>query len=170
MGTASAGLPVTAGRSAQEESRVRLGHVLGAGILALLAASCRLGDPTDAGSINVYLDLDKTTLPLDEVVTITVTARNVGYDPITLTGPSDCLLHVEVVTNAGQLVWQSNTSCAGNTVTESVAAGESKVQAFTWNGTNQAGARLAAGFYHVRGVARLTGGAYGGPLVSVALE
>jgi hypothetical protein len=68
-------------------------------MVALLATSCSLGGPADAGSINLYLSVDKSTLAIDDSMTITVTARNVGYDPLTLTGPSACLLYIEVRSN-----------------------------------------------------------------------
>ena len=48
--------------------------------------------------------------------------------------------------------------------------GFEKTQTVTWNGTNLAGARLTAGFYHIRGIARVTGSAYIGPPLSVSLE
>ena len=139
-------------------------------MMAVLASACSLGSPADAGSINLYLEVDKATLPIDEVMTITVTARNVGFDPLTLTGPSDCLLYIQVLSNQGQVVWHSNGTCVGSTVTEEVVPGQDKIQAFTWNGTNLVGARLASGLYHIRGVARVTGLAYVGPALSVALE
>jgi hypothetical protein len=149
---------------------VRFRHAVGSFLLALSATSCSLGGPADAGSINLYLEVDKASLPIDESMTITVTARNVGYDPLTLTGPSDCLLYVEVLNNLGQVVWNSTGSCTGGTVTQEVAPGADKVQSFTWNGSNLAGARLTAGYYNVRGVARVTGAAYIGPMLSVSLE
>jgi hypothetical protein len=155
---------VTGGRS------VQLRQVVGASVLALLASSCSLGGAEEAGSINLYLEVDKATLPIGESMTITVTARNVGYEPMTLTGPSDCLLYVEVLNNQGQVVWHSYGSCTGSTVTEEIQAGQDRVQSFTWNGSNLAGARLAAGFYHIRGIARVTGAAYMGPPLSVSLE
>lgn len=153
-----------------EESSVRPVRWIGPLAAALLAASCSLGDPVDAGSINVYVALEKGTLPIGESVVVTVTARNVGYDPLTLTGPSDCLLYIEVLSNQGQVVWNSNGDCIGSTVTEEIRAGEDYVQQFSWGGVNLAGARLPSGFYHIRGVARVTGAAYTGPVVSVALE
>ena len=139
-------------------------------MVALLATACSLGDSADAGSINLYVAVDKGTLPIDEAMTITVTARNVGYDPITLTGPSDCLLYVQVLSNQGQEVWNSNGTCVGSTATEELVPGQDKVQVFIWNGTNAAGARLPSGFYHIRAVARVTGAAYVGPPVSISLE
>ena len=149
---------------------MRFRHVVGSFLVALSAASCSLGDAGDAGSVNLYLEVDKATLPIGESMTITVTARNVGYDPLTLTGPSDCLLYIEVLNTVGQVVWNSNGSCVGGNVTQEVTPGNEKVQAFTWNGSNLAGARLTAGYYNVRGVARVTGAAYIGPPLSVALE
>ncbi len=143
---------------------------IGSLVALLVAGSCSLGDPVDAGSINVNLTLEKGTLPIGESMVVTVTARNVGYDPITLTGPSDCLLYIEVFSNQGQVVWHSNGECVGATATEEILAGDTYVQQYTWNGTNLAGARLPSGFYHIRGVARVTAAPYAGPVVSVALE
>lgn len=139
-------------------------------MVALLATSCSLGSPADAGSINLYLEVDKATLARDDSMKITVTARNVGYDPLTLTGPSDCLLYVEVLSNQGLIVWNSNGECTGSTVTEDLVAGQDKIQSFLWNGSNFAGARLASGYYRIRGVARVTGATYLGPQLSISLE
>lgn len=149
---------------------MRFRHVIGACTLAVLSTSCSLGDATDAGSINVFVEVDKPTLQIGESMIITLTARNVSFDPLTLTGPSDCLLYVEVVTNQGQVVWNSNGNCSSSIVTEEIAPGADKVHSITWDGTSLAGARLGAGFYHIRPIARVTGGAYAGPVVTVALE
>lgn len=138
--------------------------------MALLATACSLGNTADAGSMNLYAATDRSTLLIGESMTITVTARNVGYDPITLTGPSDCLLYIEVLSAQSGVVWHSNGGCIGSTVTEELVTGQDKVQAFIWNGTNLAGARLSSGFYQVRAVARVTGGAYIGPPLSVVIE
>lgn len=151
---------------------MRFRGVIGALSGLLLAASCSLGDPDDVGSVNLYLDVDKGTLPVGESMTITVRALNVGYDPVTLTGPSDCLLYVEVLSNQGQIVWhsQGQGQCIGQSVTEELVPGFEKTKAITWDGTNLAGARLTAGFYHIRGIARVTGAPYIGPPLSVSLE
>ncbi len=139
-------------------------------MLAVLASSCSLGNAADAGSINLYLEVNDASLAIDEAMTITVTARNVGYSAMTLTGPSDCLLSVEVLSNQGTIVWRSNTNCSGSPVTESLEPGQDKVQAFTWHGEGLAGSRLASGYYNLRGVARVTNAAYQGPLLSVSIE
>ncbi len=135
-----------------------------------LAASCSLESTGTAASINLYVSVDQSTIDVGESMNITLTARNVGYDVLTLTGPSDCLLFIEVLDNQGAVVYHSNGGCTGSSVTEELQAGETKVQTFPWNGSNLAGARLPPGFYHIRGVARLTGGAYNSPLLSIALE
>ena len=125
----------------------------------------------DAGSINLYLDVDKGTLPVGESMNITVRALNVGYDPVTLTGPSDCLLYVEVLSSQGQVVWHSQGAVQRPDRDRGVGAGlregpdgESGT-APTWPGR-----RLTAGFYHIRGIARVTGSTYIGPPLSVSLE
>jgi uncharacterized repeat protein (TIGR01451 family) len=141
-------------------------------LLALSTASCSLGDSVDAGSINVFVAVDDAQLTVgEETITFTVTARNVGYDPLTLTGPSDCLLYVEIFNTQGTMVWSSvQGSCQGATVTEEIAAGQSKDQSFPWNGVNVAGAYLAPGLYLVRGVARTPGTSSVGPALTVALD
>lgn len=152
---------------------MRLRHLIAASSLALLATACSLGDTVDAGSINVFVDVNDSQLTVGkETITITVTARNVGYDPLQLTGPSDCLVYVEVFNSQETLVWTSNQSsmCQGATVTEDVAAGQAKVQSFSWNGTNIAGAGLPPGLYLVRGVARTVPSSSIGPALTVALD
>lgn len=151
---------------------MRFRHLVSAGMLAVLATSCSLGDSADAGSINLYLEVNDASLAVDEAMTITITARNVGYSNITLTGPSDCLLYVEVLNNQGNILWSSSTTanCTGSTVTETLEPGQDKVEAFTWHGESLAGARLAAGYYNLRGVARVTNAAYQGPLLTVSIE
>lgn len=149
---------------------MRIRHVIGMFAVALTSASCSLGGAEDAGSMNVYLSVDKATLFVDDTMTITVTARNVGFDPVSLTGPSDCLLYVQVVDGQGTVVWSSNGGCSPLVVTEEILAGLDKVQSFRWDGTNLAGSRLASGFYHILGVARVTSGAYAGPPLSVTIE
>lgn len=138
-------------------------------VAAAVSAACSL-DTTEESSVNVYVSVDRAVLHDGQVMTATITARNVGYEAFTLTGPSDCLLFLEVLDTQGNVVWHSNGTCAGQTVTEALAPGEDKVRSIMWNGSNLAGARLPPGFYHVRGVARVTGGAYNSPLLSVALE
>lgn len=137
--------------------------------IALAAAACSL-EPDHVSSVNVFVSVDRAVLGDGQLMTVTITARNVGYGAITLSGPSDCLLYIEVLDPQGNVVYHSNGACSGQTVTEELAPGEDKVQSFVWNGSNLAGAKLTAGFYHVRGVARVAGGAYNSPLLSVALE
>jgi len=150
---------------------VRFRHVLGACALALATASCSLGDATDAGTINVYIDVNDSNLTVgQESINITVTARNVGYSPVTLTGPSDCLLIVEVRDQQGALVWSSNGGCTGAQVSEELAAGLDRVQQFPWDGRNNGGGFLAPGLYNIRALARLTTGNYPSPPITVALD
>ena len=150
---------------------VRFRHVLGMSALALSAVSCSLGTATDAGFINVFIDVSDSQLTVgSESITFTLTARNVGDSPLTFTGPSDCLLFVEVRDTQGNVVWNSNGSCQGANVTETLAVDAEKVQAVVWNGSSLAGAFLAPGLYNVRAVARVTGGAYVSPSATVALD
>ena len=136
----------------------------------VLASGCSLGDSQDAGSVNLYLEVDKSTLGVGDSVKITVTARNVGFDPLTLTGPSDCLLYVEIRNQQNTVIWHSNGNCSGSNVTEQLDAGQDAVKVITWYGVNLAGSRPLGGYYTVRGIARVTGGAYIGPPLTIALE
>lgn len=148
---------------------MRFRRVIGAWLAVVLTASCNLGGPADASSIDLNLEIDKPTLPIDEFMTITVTAQNVGFDSLTFTGPSGCLLYVEVLSSQGSVVW-TNGNCTDGTVTEELAPGAFKIRSFTWDGSGLAGARLASGIYRIRGVARVTGEKYVGPPLSIALE
>ncbi len=145
---------------------MRLRHVIGAGSLALLLISCSLGDSADTRSINVFVEVDKSVLPIGESLTIITRAKNVGYDPLTLTGPSNCLMWVEILTSAGQVIWRSDTQCSSTSVTETLAPGAEKSQTFIWPGTNQDGGQLS-GDFHLQPVARLSTGATAGPLVTI---
>ena len=150
---------------------MRFRHVIGACALALATASCSLGDVTDAGTINVYIDVNDSQLTVQqESIIFTITARNVGYSPVTLTGPADCLLVVEVRDQQGTVVWSSNGGCTGAQVSEELAAGLEKVQQFTWDGRNNGGGFLAPGLYNVRALVRLTTGNYPSPAITVALD
>lgn len=151
---------------------MRFRDVINAGMAVLLATSCSLGEPNDAGSLTLDVTVSHATLPVGEEMQITVVARNVGFDPLSLVGPEPCLLYVEILTNQGQVIWSSNTInvCGSATVTEALAPGADLRRTFTWQGVNFAGARLSAGFYHIRPIARLTPAPYVGPATSVALE
>lgn len=141
-------------------------------VVALVAGSCSLGDNSDDQVIELYVDISDAQLAIDEEMTITVTARNVGFDPVPLSGPAGCLLYIDVLDNQGTIVWTSNTNanCGTQTATETIVVGVDKVASFNWHGENLAGARMTGGFYHIRAVARLTGSLYFGPPLSVALE
>ena len=148
---------------------MRLRHVVGACVLGLLATSCSLGDSAEDNPINVFIEVDKAVLQEGETMTITVTVQNVGYDPVTLTGPSDCLMFVDILNSQGSVVWNSIAGCTGSTVTESVGPGLTRSQSFTWDGSNLAGAPVTSGPYYIRPVARVTGGAIAGPVRSISI-
>lgn len=152
---------------------MRFRDVIGAGLVVLSAASCSLDVPSNVDTINVFVGVDLDgALQVGDSVTITVTARNVGVDPLTLNGPSDCLLYAEVVNSLGSVVWRSNTpsNCGGNIVNVDLVVGVDRVQTFVWRGTSDAGERVSSGYYQVRGAARLTGAAYLGPSIGIAVE
>lgn len=150
---------------------MRFRHVIGAGLVVLSAGSCSLDVPSNVDSINVFVGVDlQGALLRGDSVTIVVTARNVGFEPVTLTGQSDCLLHAEVLNSLGAIEWQSNTNCVGNTVTVDLVVGVDRTQTFVWRGTSLAGSPISSGYYSIRGVARVTGGAYIGPSIGIAVE
>jgi len=150
---------------------VRFRHVPGVLALALAAVSCSLDTPLDAGAPEVLIELSDDQLTVgQESITITVTLRNVGYGAVTLTGPSDCLLFAEALTQQGSQVWSSNAGCSGANVTEEIASGQTKTQSFSWGGTNTLGQGLAAGVYVVRGVARTADRATVGLALTVSLD
>ena len=138
--------------------------------MAVVTGSCSLGNPVDAGVINLFVATDKPTLGQDETMIITVTAKNVGFDPIQLVGQANCLLAVDVLDTQGAIVWNSNINCPGASITEDLVVGTDKIQNFEWNGTNQAGGRLGSGFYHLRAVARLSTQTYFSPSLSIAID
>jgi hypothetical protein len=151
-------------------SLVRIRNVIRTCVVALLLTSCSLGDPVDTPSLNVFVEVDDPQLTVgQESITITVSARNVGYSTLTLTGQTGCLLYVEVFNPQGTVVWNTQSSCSGGTVTEEIAVGENKVQSFTWDGSNLGGGLLPAGLYLLRGAARTSGSTFVGTL-TIALD
>jgi hypothetical protein len=116
----------------------------------------------------LYLEVNTGTLAIGEMMSITTTARNIGDDRLTLTGPSDCLLFLRISNSLGTVVYESN--CSGPTVTEELSAGQEKVQVFSWGGTSSAGSRLPSGFYQIQAVARVTGNASAGPPLFITVE
>ena len=150
---------------------MRIRHIIGVFAVALGSASCSLGGPEDAGSLNVFVETNDSFLAVDDsMMTITVTARNVGYNPVTLAGPSDCLLSIEVRDTQGTVVWYSYRDCVGVPVTEELIPGQDKVQVFTWSGVNSEGTRVTGSYYYIIGVARLSGEQYAGPPLTVTVE
>jgi hypothetical protein len=136
-----------------------------------LLASCSLEIAPNTSNIIVTIAVDKGTLLLDESVLITVRAQNVGYDVITLTGPSACLMYVQIrSTETGVLVHDSAADCSGTTVTEEIAPGEERTQTFSWDGLSDGGARAVAGFYSIRGIVRVTGDPRTGNPATIAVE
>lgn len=139
-------------------------------LVALAALSCNsLESPEDDDAIAIYLEMDNTTLSEGESMSITITARNVGFMPLVFTGPSDCLLYIEVWNTNGQREYNSASSCSGGTVTEELAVGGEKVTTITWDGNRTGGVRLH-GTFLIRPVALVAGGARVGPGVSVLVE
>jgi hypothetical protein len=150
---------------------VRIRRLIGILGVAIASSSCNLDVPDDGVSLALYIAVDKGTIELGDSVTVTVTARNVGFEPFTLTAPSDCLLYIDVYDARDSQIYNSALSCTGASVTQEIAAGADFVRTFVWHGNGTAGARVPSGLYRIRPVAQLTGRpGYPGPSATVAVE
>jgi hypothetical protein len=136
---------------------------------ASVLTACSLGGP-EPGTISLTLEVDRTSLPVGETMQITTTARNLGEQMITLTGPNDCLIYIEVFAQVGGSVYDSLDNCTGATVTENLAPGAERTQVFTWAGVSRFGTRLTSGPYTLRAIARVTGNHYSGPALQIQVE
>ena len=139
--------------------------------LAVLAApSCNL-ETTDntRDAIALFLEIDQTTISENEAMNVTVRAENVGSETLTLSGPSDCLLYIEVIESSGTRVYNSAQSCAGSSVTEELAPDAIKEMTFTWNGRQNSGERVI-GTFVLRPVALVSSGARAGPGATVIVQ
>lgn len=140
-------------------------------LLAGALGSCSLDSTGNGPAIALDLEVDRTTLPRDATMIITARARNVGVSTLTLTGPMDCLLFIEVfVSGNNSPLYSSAADCTGVAVTEEILAGGQKEQVFTWAGVSNNGTRLPEGGYSIRAVARVTGNGYAGPPLVIRLE
>ncbi|HWP03847.1 MAG TPA: hypothetical protein VNL96_10350 [Gemmatimonadaceae bacterium] len=142
-------------------------------LIAMVALASLLGscDPLAPGGsgVELYLELDKTTLPVGETMTILARARNVGVKTITLAGPRDCLIYFEVFASGGAKVYTSDV-CSGPMVTEELQPDEEKPQVFVWDGSSNSGIRLGTGIYMLRAVVRVQNDPYAGPGVNIRIE
>ncbi len=146
-------------------------NLLGVLALPLTVLSCSLDVPNDVGNIVIYLSVDKETVHLDETVTVTATVKNVGYDGVTLTGPSDCLVYIQIRDSNGVTMYDAGKGCVGQSVTEALAGGEEQSRSFVWNATTPTGVRAPLGFYTIRAFARLAGSLYLSPSsIYIAVE
>jgi hypothetical protein len=107
------------------------------------------------GVLDVQLSLGANTLSTGQTTDITVTARNSGEGPISLEGPSDCLLAIRILNGAGTVVYNTDRNCAGATISAQLGGGQQRVQAFAWDGRSNAGVRVPPGSYTIEGVVRL---------------
>ncbi|HEX7122603.1 MAG TPA: hypothetical protein VF178_09570 [Gemmatimonadaceae bacterium] len=147
---------------------------LSRGLLSLLVPavlSCTSFDSPGGPGIALYLELSATTVPTSgDPINATIIARNVSTGPLTLSGPNDCLLYVEVWNSRSQRVYSSASQCAGAVIDEELGPGETKTATVTWAGTTTNGDRLPAGIYRMHPVALLPGGAYSQPGANVRVE
>lgn len=151
------------------EVRMRLYRAIVPAVSVLLA-SCSLGGP-EPSSISLSLEIDKEILAIGETMQITATATNFGYEPLSLTGPTGCLIYFQVQPAAGGIsVYNSSDGCTGVTVTEEIASGAQKTQVFVWEGLGSNGVRLGSGQYILRGNVRVTGNTYLGPALAFRIE
>lgn len=139
--------------------------------MGLALSSCSLEVPDDGVSIALYISVDKGTISLGEVVNVSVRAVNVGNEAFSLSGPSDCLIYVDVYDADDARIYNSASFCTGNEVTQEIPAGAELVRSFVWDGSGSAGSRVPSGLYRIRPVAQLAGRpGYPGPSATVAVE
>lgn len=146
-------------------------------LLSLLAAAAAVsavscGDPwgTDDGKIALYVEVDRSVIAQGEELTIVATARNIGSQPVTLSGPADCLLFFEVLNSDGTGVYNMADECTGAATTVTVEAGADLERTLKWQAQGRSGLRVAPGYYLIRAVARLLPDAYAAPPVQVLVE
>lgn len=139
-------------------------------LAAMAVVSC--GDPwgTDDGKIALYVEVDRAVIAQGEELTITATARNIGSQAVTLSGPSDCLLFYEVLDSDGATVYSMADECTGGTTTVTIEAGADFERILKWQAQGRAGLRVEPGHYIIRAVARLLPTAYAAPPVQVLVE
>ena len=107
------------------------------------------------GVLDIQLSLSTSTLPNGQTTDITVTARNSGEGPISLEGPSDCLLAIRILNSAGTVVYNTDRNCSGATISAQLGGGQQRTQTFTWNGSSNAGVRVPSGSYTIEAIVRL---------------
>jgi hypothetical protein len=140
-------------------------------LATLTTLSCNsLETAPDTERLTILTALDKFTLSLDETMAITITVHNVGFDPLVLTGASDCLIYIEVRNTDGERPYTSASQCSGNNVTEEIAPGEERIQSFIWDGRTNAGIRVPSGHYLIRPVVMLASGARPGVGEQITVE
>jgi hypothetical protein len=99
-----------------------------------------------------------------------VTIHNVGLEPLALSGPSDCLIFIEVRDIDGDRPYTSAAQCSGITVTEEIAPGAQRHQSFVWDGRTNSGVRVPSGHYLLRPVVLLASGARPGVGEQITVE
>ena len=107
------------------------------------------------GVLDIQLSLGTNTLLTGQTTDITVTARNSGEGPISLEGPSDCLIAIRILNSAGTVVYNTDRNCSGSTISAQVGGGQQRVQAFAWDGRSNSGVRVPTGSYSVEALVRL---------------
>lgn len=139
-------------------------------LTAMALVSC--GDPwgTDDGKIALYIEVDRTVIGQDESLTMTLTARNIGSEDVTLSGPEDCLLFYEVLNTNGTNVYSLTDECVGAATTVTLAAGADLVRTLVWQAQGRNGTRVGQGYYFIRAIARLVPDAYAADPVRVLVE
>jgi hypothetical protein len=137
----------------------------------LLTLSCNaLETDPERERLTILTSVDKSTLGLNETMSIAVTVHNVGLEALPLTGPSDCLIFIEVLDTDGDRRYTSASQCSGNTVTEEIAAGAQRTASFLWDGNANSGSRLPSGLYLLRPIVLLSSGARPGLGEEIAIE
>jgi hypothetical protein len=143
--------------------------------LLILSAALGLGgcgslDVTPPTGLSVLLSVDNPVLALGATMHIVVTVTNAGKKAETLSGPSGCLVFVQILSQTSALVYSSTDTCTGDVTMVSMAPGESRTATIDWDGRSTAGSRLPAGQYALRGGVLQTGLARVGSSLLITIE
>jgi hypothetical protein len=136
----------------------------------LAAVSCSLDEPVSEVTLAVTFGVSAPTVPTGGTIEVSVTARNYGSAPVTLSAPSQCLLFFQVHAVGGNVMFRSFDECVGNSTTQVIPPGEEFSMSFQWDGRGSTGARLVGGTYLLRAGALLGASAILGSSGTINVE
>lgn len=135
-------------------------------VLALLLTALPRGLAAQ-GVLDVTLSADRTAYPVGAPVTLTLTARNRGDVPLTLTFPSGQLFDVAIGPPDSPAVvwrWSQGQFFTQALTTRRLAPGEALILTATWDQRNPAGLQVPTGVYAAVGVLLSEGRPTAGPV------